>query len=116
MLVCFAIGILAGLVYFACGQPMYYSRALIRLTVLQIPVNSDSGISDSAAANSMFAARAFQRQLLSDLIQKQVAIKLKVATARDSPEGIRSSAFQRVDISFVDAGHMEIGPPVVNDH
>ncbi len=108
MLVCFAIGILAGLAYFACGQPMYYSRALIRLTVLQIPVNSDSGISDSAAASSMFAARAFQRQLLSDLIQKQVAIKLGVATARDSPEGIRSSAFQRVDITFVDAGHMEV--------
>lgn len=125
MLVCFAIGILAGLVYYVFGQPVYYSRAMVRVTVLALPINSDSGKADGTTPSGLsamtFAVRAFQRQLLSDLIQKRVALKLGVASSSDSPESIREFAFQKVDISFVDADHMEIGvyspyPHVVREY
>ena len=125
MLVCFSIGILGGLVYYAFGQPVYYSRALVRVTVLALPINSESGKSDGNTPSGLsamtFAVRAFQHQLLSDLIQKRVAQKLGVASAGDSAESIRQFAFQKVEISFVDADHMEIGiysplPHVVREY
>ena len=126
MLICFAIGILAGVVYYVCGLPMYYSRAMVRITVLALPLNSDSGKVDGSAPSPLsgmgyFGLRAFQRALTSDLMQKRVAIRLGVATASESPEGIRGFAIPRVDIGFMDADHMEIGvtspyPHVVREY
>ena len=123
MMICFAIGILGGIVYYACGRPMYYSRALVRLTILSLPVNSESGQHDGGAGLSSpgFAFRAFQHQLTSDLMQKRMGIRLGVASESDSPEGIREFAIPKVDILFVDADHMEIGvfspyPHVVREY
>jgi len=113
MLVCAAIGVLCGLIYFAFGVPVYYSRSLVRVTVLALPVDSDSGKVDGTAPGSLaartFALRAFQQQLLSDFMQMRVAQKLGVASPGDSAESIRQSALQKVEISFIDSDHLEIG-------
>lgn len=125
MMVCFALGILAGIVYYICGQPIYYSRALIRVTVLALPLSSESGKADATnpagLQSTAFAVRAFQHQLTSDLIQKRVAVRLGVASQGDSPESIRQFSFQKVEISFVDADNMEVAiyspyPHVVREY
>jgi capsular exopolysaccharide synthesis family protein len=112
MLVCLALGLIAGVVYFVFGKPVYYSRSLLSVTVLALPVNSESGkTSDSSAtsANRTLALRSFQRQLLSDHIQLRVAQKLGVAGPSDSPESVRQFAIPSVEISFLDSDFLEVG-------
>ena len=125
MLVCLALGILGGIVYFVFGLPIYYSRSLIQVTILALPINSDSGKTDSTTPSPLstmaVSLRNFQQKLQSDMIQKRVAIKLGVATAGDSPESIRQFALPRVDIGFADADHLGVAvyspyPHVVREY
>jgi polysaccharide biosynthesis transport protein len=121
MLICLAIGLLVGLIYFTFGRPTYYSRSLMRVTLLSLPVHNDSASNDANALGGMVALRAFRLHLLSDYIQSRVAQKLGVATAKDSPETIREFVIPRVDIDFIDADHLEVSvysynPSVVRDY
>ncbi len=108
MVICLALGLLAGLVYYVYCRPMYYSRSLVRVSVLSLPVNSDSGQNESVANSRWLAQRAFRQQLVSDHLLARVAQKLGVASSKDSPEGIRESVIPKVDIAFIDSDYMEI--------
>jgi len=123
MLICMALGLTAGLAYYVFGRPVYYSRSLLRVSVLALPVNNDSGRTEGSVAggNRALALRTFQQQLLSDHIQARVAQKLGVAKPGDSPEGVRESAISKVEISFLDTDYLEVGvysffPHVVRDY
>jgi capsular exopolysaccharide synthesis family protein len=123
MLICMALGLTAGLAYYVFGRPVYYSRSLLRVSVLALPVNNDSGRTEGSVAggNRALALRIFQQQLLSDHIQARVAQKLGVAKPGDSPEGVRESAISKVEISFLDTDYLEVGvysffPHVVRDY
>lgn len=108
MLICLGLGILAGLVYFVFCRPMYYSRSLVRVTVLALPVHSESGENDSPINNRNLALRGFRQQLMSDHVLSRVAQKLGVASAKDSPESIRQFVIPKVDITFIDTDNMEV--------
>jgi len=121
MLICLAIGLLAGLIYFIFVRPMYYSRSLVKVTVLALPVNSESGKGEPTTVSRATTLRMFERQLMADHLQARVAQKLGVATAKDSPESVRQFVIPKVDISFIDADYMEVAvnsyfPHVVREY
>jgi polysaccharide biosynthesis transport protein len=110
MIICLAVGLLAGLVYYVFSRPTYSARALLRITVLGLPVSSDSGRTEFALGGGRrsLALRTFQQQLLSDHLQSRVAQKLGVASQGDSPESIRQFAIPRFTVEFVDADYLEV--------
>jgi len=123
MTICLALGAIAGLVYFVYSRPLYSSRSMVRFTMLSLPVNSDSGRSDTAmnSNNRAIALRALRTQLTSAQIQTLVARRLGVATSTTSPESIRQFAIPTVSISFLDSDFMELNvvsyyPNVVRDY
>jgi capsular exopolysaccharide synthesis family protein len=123
MTICLALGVIAGLVYFVYSRPLYSSRSMVRFTMLSLPVNSDSGRSDTAmnSNNRAIALRALRTQLTSAQIQTLVARRLGVATSTASPESIRQFAIPTVSISFLDSDFMELNvvsyyPNVVRDY
>jgi len=120
MVICLGAAVLAGVAYFVFSRPTYYSRSLVRVTVLALPVSSDSG-KDGTTVPRALTLRLFERKLMADHIQARVAQKLGVATAKDSPEAIREFVIPSVRIAFLDADYMEVSvysffPHVVRDY
>ena len=110
MLICLAVGGLAGLVYYVFSRPTYSGRHLLRVTVLGLPVSSDSGRTEFALGGGRrsLALRTFQQQLLSDHLQARVAQRLGVAKPGDSPESVRQFAIPRFTVEFIDADYLEV--------
>ena len=109
MVILFAIGMLLSIAYYVFGTPLYFSRSLVRVTFLGLPVHADSGKDDSANANSgAMVYRGLMQHLESGTMQLRVAQRLGYAGPEDAPETVRTEVLPLIRLEFVDADTLQV--------
>ena len=116
MLVLFALGIVVALAFYVYGRPIFYSRSTMRITMLALPVNSDSGVDE--ARNSSF--RSLLERLSSGSLVLRTVQKLNRLGPGASPEDVGMQVIPTLRIDLVDNETVSVNvwsyyPDIVRD-
>ena len=100
MVVLFAFGLIIALDYYVYGRPIFFSRSLVRVTMLGLPVHSDSGKDDSAAGAATY--RSLTDRLQSGSLVLRTIQKLGFIRKGASPEEAAAAVIPLLRIDYVD--------------
>ncbi|MDB6075402.1 MAG: Capsular exopolysaccharide family [Verrucomicrobiaceae bacterium] len=104
MLVLFALGIVIALAYYVYGRPVYFSRSMVRVTMLDLPVNSDSGRDESRSSSY----RTISQRLASGTLVLRTVQKMKFIGPSAAPEDVAIEVMPTLRIDFVDGDTVQI--------
>ena len=116
MMILFALGIVVALAFYVYGRPIYFSRSLMRVTMLALPVNSESGV-DEAKASSY---RSLLQRLQSGTLALRCVQKMGLIKQGAAPEDVTSNVIPVLRIDMVDGDTVQVSvwsyfPDVVRD-
>ncbi len=117
MLVLFALGIVIALSYYVYGRPVYFSRSQVRLTVMDLPVNTDSGRDETRSASF----RSITQRLESGTLMLRTAIRLGKVSKGSAPEDVTMSVIPTLRIDLLDSETIQVNvwsyyPEVVRNY
>lgn len=117
MLVLFALGIVIALAYYVYGRPIYFSRSLVRVTMLDLPVSSDSGGREEGR-NGVF--RSITQRLESGTLVLRTVQKMGFIKKGYAPEDVATLVIPTLRIDFLDSDTVQVNvwsyyPEVVRD-
>ena len=117
MLVLFALGMVVALAYYVYGRPIFFSRSMVRVTVLDLPVNSDSARDE--ARNSSF--RSIGQRLEAGTLMLRTVQKMGFAGKGASPEEVTMDVIPTLRVDFIDSETVQVNvwsyfPEVVRDY
>jgi succinoglycan biosynthesis transport protein ExoP len=100
-LLLFLLGIIATLVFFTYGQPVYYSRSQVAFTNLTLPITSET--SDNTGGKGRYAQVTFMvvSGLNSRWIVEQTALKLNLTTTAGQYEDIRDKYISKISVTML---------------
>lgn len=117
MLVLFALGVIIALAYYVYGRPIYFSRSQIRLIVMDLPVNTDSGRDESRSASF----RAITARLESGSLMLRTAQRLGKVGKGAAPEDVTMTVIPTLRIDMIDSETIQLNiwsyyPEVVRNY
>ncbi len=104
MLILFCLGIIVSLAYYVYGRPIFFSRSLVRVTMLALPVNSDSARDDTRVAT----LRSLTDRLQSGTLVLRTIQKLGFIRKGASPEEAAAAALPTLRIDYVDGETFQV--------
>ena len=98
MIILFALGVVLSLAFYVYGRPLFFSRSIIKVTVLSLPVHSGSGKDeDRAASFAGLVQRLESRALLLRCVQKMGHLK-----SGASPEDVMTQVVPTFRLDVLD--------------
>lgn len=103
----FVFGIMAALVFYTYGQPMYYSRSQVAFTNLTLPIQSETG---DAAGRGRYAQVSFMviSGLNSRWVVEQTALMLGLTKEAGAYETIRDAYVSKVSVTMLPGNLLQI--------
>ncbi len=98
MLILFSMGVIVALAYYVYGRPIFFSRSLVRVTMLGLPLHSDSARDDTPGAGY----RSLTDRLQSGALVLRTIQKLGFIRAGASPEEAAAAVIPTLRIDYVD--------------